>query len=437
MASVTPVARKNGYAWRVQARDGKVMRQETFSGENAKAVEKTARDFAKLVDRLGIAEASRIRDSRTDNADSKKKIPTLAEWAETYLDETGGKSRAANPGTRAGYRAILDATILPRLGEMPIDSITADDVAAWVTWLEAQPSKRRPGKTVAQKTVQNHHGLLSQILAGADARGLRKGNPARGVKATRQRRERMVALSQSEFATLLHFIPERGKPLVMWLAGTGMRWGEATALTWGDIDRSGATMLVHIDKAWQKGENAARVLGPPKTDAGERTISVPAELVAEMGTPARGDALVFTGTQGGPIWPGGFYSRIWRPAVDAANDDDRCAKAGLTPLGKRPRLHDLRHSHASWMIAAGRPLPYIQVRLGHEKITTTVDTYGHMLPDAHQGDVDAITAAMSGVLATIDPAPAPLAIEAACAHTQAELDETPFCGECGTRMSQE
>lgn len=389
--------RSTGFAWRVQARDeNRKMRQETFYGEDGHTVERAARTFAKLVDRVGITEASRIRDERTGAA--RRGVPTLAEWAETYLDQEGGLSRESNAGTRAGYRAILEATILPRLGEIPIDAITEDDVRAWMTWLESQDSKRRPGKKVAQKTVQNHHGLLSQILAAADARGLRKGNPARGIKATRQRKERMVVLSQSEFATLLHFVPENWRPLVMWLAGTGMRWGEATALTWGDIDQDSRTALVHIDKAWQKGETAARVLGPPKTDAGERTISVPHELVAKAGPPARGDALVFRGAQGGPVWPGGFYSRVWRSAVDAANDEDRCAAAGLTPLGKRPRLHDLRHSHASWMIAAGRPLPYIQARLGHEKITTTVDTYGHLLPDAHQGDVDAVLLALSGVL---------------------------------------
>lgn len=404
VASVTPVSRKTGYAWRVQARDAGKMIQETFSGDNARDVERAARQFAALTDRVGIAEARRIRDERTGA--QRRGVPTLAQWATEYLDKAGGKSREANDGTRAGYRAILDSSILPRLGELPIDAITEDDVRAWVTWLESQPSQRRPGKTVAQKTVKNHHGLLSQILAAADARGLRSGNPARGIRPTRQRRERMVVLSQTEFATLLHFIPERGKPLVMWLAGTGMRWGEATALTWGDIDRSGPAALVHIDKAWQKGETAARVLGPPKTDAGERTISVPYELVAEMGKPGPGDALVFTGAGGGPLWPGGFYSRIWRPAVDAANDPERCAEAGLTPLGKRPRLHDLRHSHASWLIAAGRPLPYIQARLGHEKITTTVDTYGHLLPDAHQGDVDAVLLAMSGVLTSATDAPA-------------------------------
>uniref|UniRef100_UPI0035632836 tyrosine-type recombinase/integrase n=1 Tax=Actinotalea sp. TaxID=1872145 RepID=UPI0035632836 len=88
---------------------------------------------------------------------------------------------------------------------------------------------------------------------------------------------------------------------------------------------------------------------------------------------------------------------------DAANDAEACAAAGLTPIGKRPRVHDCRHSHASWLIAQGRPLPYIQRRLGHEKITTTVGTYGHLMPDAQQGDADAVALMMAGVLPTIEP----------------------------------
>src|SRR5690606_2374876 len=92
-------------------------------------------------------------------------------------------------------------------------------------------------------------------------------------------KRKMVILTQSEFAVLLHFLPEQWRPLVLWLAGTGMRWGEATALTWGDLDRDARPRLVHIDKAWQKPEIGTKpVLGPPKTDAGERTISLPARL---------------------------------------------------------------------------------------------------------------------------------------------------------------
>lgn len=397
MASVTPVKRKTGYGWRVQARnaDGK-MRQETFYSDDPREAEQAARQFARLVDRVGITEAARIRDER--DGQSGTGVPTLAQWIDTYLDKESGILRV-NDGTRAGYRAIVDATIIPRLGELPVNVISADDVAKWIVWLEGQPSKRRPGQRVAGKTVKNHHALLSAILATADARGLRTGNPARGAKVTRTRRERMTVLTQSEFATLLRFVPDRWKPLVMWLAGTGMRWGEATALTWGDVDRDADPMLVHVDKAWQKSDTAGGVvLGPPKTDAGERTISVPDALVAVLGRPGAGDALVFSTGKGTRISPGSFYSRVWKLAVDAANDPAQCEELKVQPLGKRPRVHDLRHCHASWLIAGGRPLPYIQARLGHEKITTTVGTYGHLLPDAQQGDADAVALALSAIL---------------------------------------
>ena len=407
MASVTPVRRASGYGYRVQARDeNRRMRQETFYGDDPKKVETAARQFARLVDRVGITEASRIRDARTSASGTGS--PTLSAFIDTYLDKSSGLLTAVTDGTRESYRRMAEATIKPHLGELPVNEITDDDVTRWVQWLEAQPSTRDPSRPIATKTVRNHHGFLSQVLAKADARGLRSGNPARGTKLTRTRRhQKMTVLTQAEFATLLHFIPERHKALVLWLAGTGMRWGEATALTWGDIDRDSRPMLAHVDKAWQKPKyGSGRVLGPPKTAAGERTVSVPDGLVGALGEPGRGDALVFATAKGTPLWSGSFYPRVWQPALDAANDPARCAEVGLTPIGKRPRVHDLRHGHASWLIAAGRPLPYIQKRLGHEKITTTVDTYGQFLPDAQQGDVDAVALAMAGVLpATVSDVP--------------------------------
>lgn len=379
------------------------MRQETFYGDDPQQVERAARAFGKLVDRVGITEASRIRDARSTAAGSG--VPTLAEWFDTYLDKASGLLRNVTDGGREGYRRAADRWILPRLGELPVDHITDEDVRAWMTWLEDQPSVRRQGQTLAAKTVTNHHSLLSQALTAAAARGHLTGNPALGLKATRGRRQRMTILSQDEFAVLLHFIPPKWRPLVLFLAGTGMRWGEVTALTWGDVDTSDPRhATVRIDKAWQKpATGTGRVLGPPKTDAGMRTISVPHALVAQLGPARVGNALVFPSEADTPLWSGSFWSRVWTPAVDAANDPKVCAAAGLVPLGKRPRVHDLRHVHASWLIAAGRPLTYVQRRLGHEKITTTSDTYGHLLPDAMQGDADTIAVVMSGVLPAIEP----------------------------------
>ncbi|WP_172386295.1 tyrosine-type recombinase/integrase [Streptomyces sp. MNP-20] len=89
---------------------------------------------------------------------------------------------------------------------------------------------------------------------------------------------------------------------------------------------------------------------------------------------------------GGGAWHSGyFYAHRWKPALNAAND------AGLT---KRPRVHDLRHTHASWLIARKVPLPVVQGRLGHESITTTVDRYGHLLESADDEVVAAVEWAM-------------------------------------------
>jgi integrase len=68
-------------------------------------------------------------------------------------------------------------------------------------------------------------------------------------------------------------------------------------------------------------------------------------------------------------------------------------------IDKTPRIHDLRHSHASWLIAAGVPLPAIQRRLGHESITTTIDRYGHLAPEMD----DTIVAALSQPADALEP----------------------------------
>lgn len=75
-----------------------------------------------------------------------------------------------------------------------------------------------------------------------------------------------------------------------------------------------------------------------------------------------------------------FYDRRWLPALAAAN---------ARGLVKRPRIHDLRHTHVAWLIAGHAPLPAIQRRLGHKSITTTIDRYGHLLPEI---DLDLLAA---------------------------------------------
>ena len=153
---------------------------------------------------------------------------------------------------------------------------------------------------------------------------------------------------------------EPWRPLVEFLVASGARWGEVTALRPIDVDR--ATGTVRITRAW-KPIAGGYELGPPKTRKSIRTMNVPATVLDKLDY--SGDFL-FTTRAGRPVRSNGFHNRVWRPAV---------ARAGLNP---RPRVHDLRHTCASWLVAAGTPLPVVQAHLGHESINTTISAYCHI-----------------------------------------------------------
>jgi integrase len=82
------------------------------------------------------------------------------------------------------------------------------------------------------------------------------------------------------------------------------------------------------------------------------------------------DDFVFVSPNGLPLHNGDFSTRVWSPLMT------KLGTRGIAPF----RFHDLRHTHVAWLIAGNVPLPHIQARLGHESITTTIDTYGHLLP---------------------------------------------------------
>src|SRR5690606_3984592 len=109
-----------------------------------------------------------------------------------------------------------------------------------------------------------------------------------------------------------------------------------------------------IDKAWKKGPTGAPALKHPKSARSRRTVSLSNDVVAALGTPGDPSALIFPGRLSGDhLWPGRFRTSVWSPAVEKAMNKELCETEGLTVLTRRPRVHDLRHTHASWLIAAG------------------------------------------------------------------------------------
>ena len=126
-------------------------------------------------------------------------------------------------------------------------------------------------------------------------------------------------------------------------------------------------MLKWARKRWK--------LGRPKTRSSVRRISLSPKLVAVLRplvADKTGDDHVFTMVEGGPLHHGNFYNRYFRPAVKVAGK----------PVPSRLRIHDLRHTHAAWLLSDGVPVFVVQRRLGHSSSATTENVYGHLTPDA-------------------------------------------------------
>jgi integrase len=307
-------------------------------------------------------------------------MPTVSEWLDKHIADL----TAVTDRTRADYRIVARRHVAPTLGALDVDEVTVADVARWANDLEG---------AVSAKTIANVRALLSAAFGYAIEQGLRTDNPMRRLRRSRageHERPDMVTLTPQEFSHLRSLIAERWRPFVTVLAGTGMRFGEAVALEVGDVDLLAETPIVRVTKALKRIPGGFEV-GPPKSRKSRRTISLSDDLVdvlAPLVTRERGD-LLFTGGNGVRVSHSNFYNRVWLPAV----------RQFATETGRRPRIHDLRHSHASWLIARGVHLEVIRDRLGHESITTTSGVYSHLLPDQHR-----LTAAALGGLLSLETA---------------------------------
>jgi integrase len=355
--------------WRVRFRIDRKQLAETF------ARPEDAQDFARFVNKVGGAEARRVLTQRQNPTSTL----TLAEWVDQYLDPNTGILTGIEPGTRRGYRVIADNSFLPILGERPVNMIDRADIGKWVNWQEKQYPRAaynrdgslKPGaQPLAEKTIRNYHALLAGIFTAAVDAGLRADNPARKTRITRREQHESVFLTRDEFAAVLANVDDYYKPLVSFLVWSQTRWSEATALKWDRVNLDTIPPTIRVTRAWKKGDTTTP--GTVKSRRGNRTIALWLGILRQLGTPGKPDELVFKSRQAhGRIWHGTFRDNVWEPAV---------RRSGIS---KHPTIHDLRHSGASWLIADGMPLPEIQARLGHESITTTINTYGHLMPDAH------------------------------------------------------
>lgn len=281
---------------------------------------------------------------------------TFEQWFDTYLGQLTG----VTPRTLGDYRSI-HRRYLAHLDPLPLVVLNRTHVTDLVNSMD------RAGR--APKTIKQAVHMLSTCLQLAIDAGHITSNPCRGVRlpSLRLGGTEPRFLSDDEFGALFDATSPHYRPLVAFLFGTGMRWSEATATEARHVNLRAGT--VRVEQAWKRIPGEGIVLGPPKTKKAKRTVNAAVIALAAvqplLGKPRE---LVFRTASGGPISHSNFYNNVWRPG---------CERAGLDP---HPRIHDARHTHASWLISDGQSLEAVQDQLGHESIETTRRIYAHLLP---------------------------------------------------------
>ena len=266
--------------------------------------------------------------------------------------------------------------VQPVWGSRAVGHIRFSQVQAWVTGLGLEQDGAKPkGAT----TILRAYGVLAAILDVAVRDRRIPANPARGVNLPRKVGKRRIYLSHDQ-VQLLSDNAGRHPALILFLAYTGLRWGEATALRVKDLDALRRRVNV-VENAVNVGGKI--IVGTPKSHV-SRSVPYPAFLSIPLAALCEGkdrDALLF----------GDGHNHMRQPDSRrgwfvAAVKKSQAADETF----QRVTIHDLRHTAASLAISAGANVKAVQRMLGHASAAMTLDTYADLFDD----DLDAVAVAL-------------------------------------------
>ncbi|MBF4568247.1 tyrosine-type recombinase/integrase [Plantibacter sp. VKM Ac-2880] len=314
---------------------------------------------------LATVEVSKLKGSYVDRADARATIAQLgAEWIARHKTKV-------TPSSHHSVESAWRVHVLPEWGGYAVGAVTKRQVEAWLT---------RLGETRSHTTVARARDLLAGIFDDAIEDNRVTKNPSRGITIKKKPIPDEVFLTHAQVEELAG--AARESSVVRFLAYTGLRWGEATALRVRNIDL--VRRRVNIREAVAE-VNYRQILGSVKSHE-RRTVAYPDFLDTEVAAACKNkapDDLVWTADDGTFLRPGHAYNGWFARAVKRCMDVD--------PHFRRITPHDLRHTAASLAISAGANVKVVQRMLGHKSAKVTLDTYAALFPD----DLDNVTDALS------------------------------------------
>lgn len=325
-------------------------RYVTFTAPTPEEADALAAEFkrrARQLRRQGIA----VDDIPREDAPVKR-TDTVGHYIDTYLETC--RATGLSPSTLLGYKRIAKRAYTP-FKDSPVDALTLDTLQQYVN--------AQSVRGLSAKSIRNEVSILSCAL-----RNVRPDLRFDQIRLPRRQKSEMQIPTNEQVARLLEAAKDTPLYIPLLLASMcGLRRSEISALTWADVDLKKRT--IHIHSAEVKNEDGGFSVKGTKTEAGDRVINIPSTVSQEL---AKSRTLSPRVTDLTPDSITRRYERL----LDRLTDKKHPRIPG--------RFHDLRHYHASVMIAVGAPDKYISADMGHASMEMVRRVYGHVMGDRQQ-----------------------------------------------------
>lgn len=312
----------------------------------------------------------------------------LQQWIRTYPIDS--------PTTRASYEMLVREHFIPSLGHIPLAKLSPMHLQEYYQDRLERGNLKKPGAGLSPTTVRYHHRVLAVALETAVRWRLIPENVARLVIPPKKRHFEPAIWTPEEGARFLEVIAGH-RMFAFYVAAmlTGLRRGELFGLRWPDVDWEGSRLLV-VRTTIMARDPATDLLRPvtkdtPKWSKARRAISISEFMLrtlarhraeqeierAQLGEAYHDEGWIFCRPDG---------RRYSMNSITGKQFNRLLEKAGVPKI----RFHDLRHTHASWMLLNGEHPKVVQGRLGHSSITVTMDLYSHLMEGQDRDAVERI-----------------------------------------------
>ena len=321
--------------------------------ELAKVVADRERGLIKRPDQLTVADA-------------------VGEWLES-------RRRELKPKTCAGYEHLIRKHLEPRLGSVRLQDLSVRDVARFQEALEDDG--------YATSTIKHLRVILNGTLDRAVMHEVLARNPMDRLGYKGRPGEKRAVWTPEEAAAFVRVTREGyGTAALVFALMTGMRRGEVLGLKWNDLDFTKGTLRINRSLVTVGGK---ATVSTPKTESSKRLLSLSPDTLAFLKEHRNRQVNLALSKAGDWRETGHVFTtscgEAWHPDSVRTLMHRACRKAGIPVI----TIHGIRHTHTSLMARKGIPVEVISKRLGHARISTTMDVYRHLYEDELQsGAVD-------------------------------------------------